>query len=166
MENGLFCQFGTMVSILRARTIIVLCACKVASVVSDSLRPPWTVACQAPLSIGFSRKEYWSGLPCPPPPGSLPDPGIEPRSPTLQADSLPAEPPGKSPVKIDFPHSSVGKETFCNAGDPGSIPRGRSPGEGIGYPLQYSGLENSMDCRVHGVSKSRTWPSNFHFQKL
>ena len=46
-----------------------------------------------------------------------------------------------------FPDSSVGKESACNAGDPGSIPGlGRSPGEGIGYPLQYSGLENSKDC--------------------
>ena len=56
-----------------------------------------TVAHQAPLSMGFSRQEYWSGLPCPPP-GDLPNPGIEPESPmapTLQADSLPFEPPGK-----------------------------------------------------------------------
>ena len=51
---------------------------------------PWTVACQAPLSVGFSREEYWSGLPFLSP-GNLPDPGIEPRSPTLQADSLPSE---------------------------------------------------------------------------
>ena len=42
---------------------------------SDSLATPWTVACQAPLSTGFSRQEYWSGLPCPPP-GDLPDPGV------------------------------------------------------------------------------------------
>ena len=55
---------------------------------------PWTVTCQAPLSIGFSRQEYWSGLPFPSP-GDLPDPGIDPRSPALQADSLPSEPPGK-----------------------------------------------------------------------
>ena len=54
----------------------------------------WAVACQGPLSMGFSRKEYWSGLPCPPP-GNLPNPGIEPRSPGLQVDSLPAEPPAK-----------------------------------------------------------------------
>ena len=52
------------------------------------------VACQAPLSIEFSKPEHWNGLPCPPP-GDLPNPGIEPRSPTLQADSLPSEPPGK-----------------------------------------------------------------------
>ena len=58
------------------------------------LVPPRTVAHQAPLSMGFSRQEYWSGLPCPPP-GDLPHPRIEPRSPALQADSLPYEPPGK-----------------------------------------------------------------------
>ena len=59
--------------------------------------------------------------------------------------------------------SSAGKESACNAGDVGSIPRlGRSPGEGKGYPLQYSGLENFMDCVVHGVTKSQTQLSNFH----
>ena len=59
--------------------------------------------------------------------------------------------------------SSAGKESTCNAGDPGSIPgSGRSPREGNGYPLKYSGLENFMDCIVHGVSKSRTRLSNFH----
>ena len=52
---------------------------------------PWTVAHQAPPSMGFSRQEYWSGLPFPSP-GDLPDPGIKPRSPTLQADALPSEP--------------------------------------------------------------------------
>ena len=55
---------------------------------------PWTVACQAPLSMGLSKQEYWSGLPFPPP-GNLPHPGIKPRSPALQADSLLSEPPGK-----------------------------------------------------------------------
>ena len=59
---------------------------------------PRTIACQAPPSMGFSRQEYWSGLPFPSP-GDLPNPGIEPRSPALQADSLPSEPPGKSYVK-------------------------------------------------------------------
>ena len=54
---------------------------------------PWTVPCQAPPSMGFSRQEYWSGLPFPSP-GDLPDPGIEPRSPALQADPLPSEPLG------------------------------------------------------------------------
>ena len=55
---------------------------------------PWTVAYQDSLSMGFSRQEYWSGLPFPSP-GDLPDPGIEPRSPALQADALTSEPPGK-----------------------------------------------------------------------
>ena len=55
---------------------------------------PWTIAYQGPLSMGFSRQEYWSGLPFPSP-GDLPNPGIESRSPTLQADTLPSEPPGK-----------------------------------------------------------------------
>ena len=54
---------------------------------------PWTVARQAPLSMEFSRQEYWSGLPCTSL-GDLPDPRIEPGSPALQADSLPSEPPG------------------------------------------------------------------------
>ena len=58
----------------------------------------WTVAYQAPPSMGFSRQEYWSGLPFPSP-GDLPDPGIEPRSPALEADALTSEPPGK--LKVD-----------------------------------------------------------------
>ena len=65
---------------------------------------------------------------------------------------------------LGFPDGSVGKESACNAGDPGLIPgSGRSAGEGKGCPLQYSGLENSMDCIVHGVAKSRTPLGNFHF---
>ena len=55
-----------------------------------TLATPWTVACRAPLSMGFSRQEYWSGLPFPSP-GDLPNPGIKPRSPALQADDLPTE---------------------------------------------------------------------------
>ena len=58
---------------------------------------PWTVAYQAPPSMGFSRQEYWSGLPFPSP-GDLPNPGIEPGSLALQTDALPSEPPGK-PVR-------------------------------------------------------------------
>ena len=55
---------------------------------------PWTAAHQAPQSMGFSREEYWSGLPFPSP-GDLPDPGIQPGSPALEADALTSEPPGK-----------------------------------------------------------------------
>ena len=60
---------------------------------------------------------------------------------------------------------SAGEESACSVGDLGSIPGlGRSPGEGKGYPLRYSGLENSMDCIVHGVAKSWTQLSHLHFQ--
>ena len=69
-----------------------------------------------------------------------------------------------TPVFLGFPYGSAGKESTCNAEDQGSIPGlGRFPGEGKGYPLQYSGLENSMDCIVHGVSKSWTQLRDFHF---
>ena len=67
-------------------------------------------------------------------------------------------------VVIRGQDSSVGEESNCNAGDSRSIPGlGKSTGEGIGYPLQYSGLENSMDCIVLGLAKSWTRLSNFHF---
>ena len=61
----------------------------------------WTVAYQAPPSVGFSRQEYWSGLPFPSP-GDLPNPGIKSGSPALQADALPSEPPGKNCTKKDL----------------------------------------------------------------
>ena len=84
---------------------------------------PWTVAHQASLSMGFPRQEYWSGLPCPPP-GDLPDPGIIPRAPALQADSLLSEPPGKH-VILGLWGTSLGQPAplifinsllFCNPG--------------------------------------------------
>ena len=68
---------------------------------------------------------------------------------------------------MGFPGSSVGKEFTCKAGDPGTIPGlGRSPGKGKGYPLQYSGLKNSMDCIVHGVAKGGTRLSDFYTQAM
>ena len=66
---------------------------------------PWTAAYQTPPSMGFSRQEYWSGLPFPSP-GDLPDPGIEPRSPAFQADALTSEPPGK-PLRILCKHQEI-----------------------------------------------------------
>ena len=66
-------------------------------------------------------------------------------------------------VHMGFLCGSAGKESACNAGRLGLIPGlGRSPGEGKGYPLQYSDLEISIDCIVHGVAKSRTRLSDFH----
>ena len=119
----------------------------------------------------------------PPSPGDLPNPGIEPRSPAVQVDSLPAELTGKpkntgvgSPVLLQgifliqelnqgLLHCRLTLYQLGYKEALGSIPGlGRSPGEGKGYPLQYSGLENSMDCIVHGVAKSWTRLSDFHFQ--
>ena len=73
---------------------LVFCMC-VCSVVSDSLQTPWTVALQAPLSMGFSRQEYLSGLPLSPA-GNLPDPRIEPMSPALAGGFFTTQPPGKT----------------------------------------------------------------------
>ena len=84
-------------------TIIGKSLCVSCSGVSVLFMTPWTVAHQAPLSMGFPRQEYWSGLPFPPP-GDLPNPGIEPESPSLQADSSPTEPPENPPyVGISLP---------------------------------------------------------------
>ena len=75
------------------------------------------------------------------------------------------------PSQVSFLCGSAGKESPCNAGDLGSIPGVgkiptlQIPGEGNSYPLQYSGLENSTDCIVHGVAKSRTQLSDFHFHR-
>ena len=80
--------------------VFLLCFKVKVKVYSDS----WTVAHQAPPSMGFSRREYWSGLPFPSP-GDLPNPGIEPRSPTLQADALTSDPPGK-PFVLNVIHKA------------------------------------------------------------
>ena len=90
------------------------------------------------------------------------DPGSIPVSKTCwRRDRLP------TPIFLGFPCGSGGKESACNAGDLGSIPGlGRSPGEGNRYPLQYSGLENSMDCIVHGVTKSLIQLSDFSLHSL
>ena len=117
------------------------------------------IDCQAPLFMGFPRQEYWSGLPFPSP-GDLPESGIEPGSPALQADSLPAEPPGK-PVTgyiLTLISTSINRSMHTSHGSiPGS---GRSPGEVNGNRLQYSCLGNSMGrgawrATVCGVVKSR-----------
>ena len=103
---------------------------------------PWTVALQAPLSMGFSRQEYWGGWPFPSP-GDLPIPGIEPESLAF----------------LGFPGGSVVNNPPVSAGDAGSIPgSGRSLGVGNGNPLQYFCLGNLMDrgawwATVHRVRK-------------
>ena len=119
---------------------------------SDSFAAPWTVAHQAPLSSGFPRQEYWSGLPFSSPEG-LPKPGVGSETSALAGNA--------SPLNLGFgylqgfPGVSDGKESAC-AGDSGLIPgSGRCPGEGNDNPLQYSRLENSMgrgvwQATVHG----------------
>ena len=102
---------------------------------------PWTVAHQTSPSMGFSRQEYWSGLPCPPP-GDLSNPGIEPRSPLLQADSLQSEPPGKPmntrvgsliPSPGKFPNSGIKPGSSALQTDSLSA---ELPGKGKCYFLQ------------------------------
>ena len=81
---------------------------------------PWTVAYQAPLSMGFSRQEYWSGLPFPSP-GDLPDPEMEPRASALQEDALPSEPLGKPTIYFYFlphPHSMWDFSSLTRDGTP------------------------------------------------
>ena len=107
---------------------------------SDSFATPWTAAHQTPLSTGFSRQEYWNGLPFPPL-GDLPDPGIEPESPALAGRFFTTVPPGNPLEKHPWWFSS--KESIWNAGDLGLIPGlGRSPGGGRSNSLLYSCLEN------------------------
>ena len=88
----LLCITLLLINILCHIEYIIICVCCVLLLSRVRLFvTTWTVAHQALLSMGFSRHEYWSGLPCPPP-GELPIPGIDPRSPTLQMDSLQSEP--------------------------------------------------------------------------
>ena len=109
---------------------------------------PWTVAYQAPSSMGFSRQEYWSGLPFPSP-GDLPDPGIEPGSPAFQADALTSEPPGK-PIwkkkKMWGDTDSKGLSFF-------SLWLRRP----LGFPGGTSGKESACQCRRHGRRRFNPW---------
>ena len=96
------------------------------SVMSDSATP-WTVARQTPLFMGFSRQEYWSGLPFPSP-LDLPNPGTEPRSPALQADALSSEPSGKWMWELDYKESWEPKNWF------------------FWFVVLEKTLENPLDC--------------------
>ena len=89
------CDFLKHLHLLLLLSLLCLIKVKVKSLIRVRLfATPWTVAHQTSPSMGFSRQEYWSGLPFPST-GDLPKPGIEPRSPALQADALTSEPPGK-----------------------------------------------------------------------
>ena len=93
---------------------------------------------------------------------------METSAPSAQSGRVSPSPPFQTKTKgsalVGFSCGSAGEEFTCNVGDLGSIPGlGRPPGEEKGHPLQYSGLENSRDCVVHGVAKSRTRLSDFRF---
>ena len=106
----------------------------------DQSAPDSSVGKESPCNAGDPGVDSWVGKIC------------------WRRDRLP------TPVFLGFPGGSHGKQSACNAEDAGLIFwLGRSPGKGKDYPLQYSGLENSMDCTVHGVAKSGTQLSNFHF---
>ena len=116
--------------------------------------PLWTIARHAPLSTGFSRQEYWSGLPYPPP-GDLPNPGIEPGCPALQADSLPSEPPGRPCVSetnttLYVNNTSIKKKFFLNLR--GQIPIYRWRFESLSLTCLWSlddGVEICQECEVN-----------------
>ena len=146
------------IRVLPAESICVsLCwetvhACSVTqSCLTGLFATPWTVACQAPLSIGLLWQEYWSGLPFPSP-GDLPIPGIKLTSPALGSQF--------------FPGGQVVKNPPANAGDSSSISGSeKSPGEGNGNPLKYLAWEipwtvGPGGLQSMGSQKSQTLPSN------
>ena len=141
---------------------------------------PMTVSCLAPLSMGFSRQEYWNGLPCPPP-GDLPDPGMEatgfPVVPALQVDSLQLSHQGSpvnrcilkdSPMAQRVKNLPAVQETqktqVQSLGQDGFL------GVGNCNPLQYSSLENSMDrgaCKLQFIGSQKSWTrlSTWHLKR-
>ena len=120
------------------------------SVMSDSATP-WTVARQAPLSMGILQAEYWSGLPWLSP-GDLPNPGIKPRSPELQADPLPSEPPGKSENEV-----AQSCPTLCDTMDcsPRNFP-GKRTGVGCHFLLQGIFLTQGSNLVSHTAGRGFT----------
>ena len=116
-----------------------------------TLRPPWTVARRAPLSMGFSRQQYWSGLPLPSP-EDLPNTGIKPGSPSLQADSLPSEPPEKS---LPSWGATTTRKVKSQGSDSRYSPPGDLPNPGI-EPMSL--LSPALAGRF--FTTSTTWEAN------
>ena len=117
-----------------------------------TLATPWTVAHQAPLSMGFSRQVYWSGLPFPFP-GDLPDPGIKPRSPALQADSLPTNLWGVAAAAAAAAKSLQSCPNLCDPRD-GSPPGSPVPGILQARTLQWVAISFSNAWKWKGKVKS------------
>ena len=118
----------------------------------------WTVASQSPLSMGFSKQEYWSGLPYSPP-GNLPNPGIRPRSPALQADSLPLSHQG-SPVAI---HNDYQIEWGLISGAHVLITEKAMALHSSTLAWKIPRMEEPGRLQSMGVAKSQTWLSDFTF---
>ena len=123
---------------------------------------PWAVAYHAPLSMEFSRQEYWSGLPFPSP-GDLPDPGIEPGSPALHAGALPSEPPGKPPprmVPLFFNHPEPLNPIFPAQTMPLPTPISKLTQETLAKQLSFQLTSAHIHLHVHRCMKPfRTqWP--------
>ena len=135
---------------------------------------PATRASRPPAAPAVVRKPHTCPIPTCRPPACAACKSSA-RSTSRAVSSPPSPPGGQLPSilpegfghSLGFPCGSADKKSACNAGDLGWIPGlGRYPREGKGYPLQYSGLENSMGCIIRGVAKSRTWLSDFHFHRV
>ena len=113
--------------------------------------PPWTIACKSPLSVGFSRQKYWSGLPYPPP-GDLPNPGIKPRSPTLQVDSLLSETSGKL-KNIGVGSLSLLQGIFLTQ----ELKRGLLLCRQVLYQLSYREAQQGWESSLFPQRHSYTW---------
>ena len=140
----------------------VWCAVLSHSVMSDSFATPQTVAHQPPLSMGFSRQEYWSGLPCPPP-GDLPNPGIKCKSPILEADSLSSEPPGKSYML--YTHTQINTIYWAIKKARESILSNSGAGEDSWESLGQQGDQTNQPSRrstlnIHWKDWCWSWNSN------
>ena len=135
----LYCNNSLKVKVLVAQSCLTLC------------NPMDCIAHWAPLSMEFSWQEYWSGLPCPSP-EDLPNPGIEPRSPTLQADSLPAEPPGKPK------NTGVGSLSLLQIQESNqSLLHCRW----IPYYQSHQGSPRILEWVAYPFSKGTSWPRNW-----
>ena len=121
----------------------------------------WTVACQVPLSMGFSRQEYWSGLPCPPP-GDLPDPEIKPSStvtPSLQADSLPLGPMTQTHPELEAREAALQME---NQRIKLLLPQA-APSSSSGSSLRWGRVEDTLGApSVPSRTLNRLGQLNYH----
>ena len=156
--QGIFPTQGSNMGLLHCKQILCHLSHQgntVQSLVTQSwlTATSWTLAHQAPLSMEFSRQECCSGLPCLPP-GDLPNPGIEPSSPTLQADSLPSEPPGK-PKNTGVGSLSLLQGNFLTR----ELNQGLLHCGWILYQLSYQGsLENTIEEDKCKCSPGRLYP--------